>query len=295
MMDPHYPPPPMGLPTSATRGSWQPAAVPPPWSGPDGQPLPPPGMYIPASYYPSPYYRHPGMPQHIPQIHPELLAQSNGHSNGIGPPESSIRNTSADTPKADDRGERSASASPAPGEDSSKAGTSQAGIEDGGPDASTLMAAAALQAVLAFQKEREAREAEARAAGASASTVTGEPSTPSQPEPLSPSQASPQAVRVDRPPDAGPSVVPTTQIDPELDAAGKADGEGVVSPDDDRSAERDKSEEPFVSEGGTPMLNPGELGAQRAITTAELIATLVAELLTQVSRALMNVVFSWLF
>ena len=43
------------------------------------------------------------------------------------------------------------------------------------------------------------------------------------------------------------------------------------------------------------MLNPGELGAQRAITTAELIATLVAELLTQVSRALMNVVFSWLF
>ncbi|KAM5535284.1 hypothetical protein V8D89_006972, partial [Ganoderma adspersum] len=267
MMDPHYPPPPMGLPTSATRGSWQPAAVPPPWPGPDGQPLPPPGMYIPASYYPSPYYRHPGMPPHLPQINPELLAQSNG--NGIGPPESSLRNTSADSPKAD----RSASASPSVGrrEDTSKAESH----EDEGPDASTLMAAAALQAVLAYQKEQEAREAEARAASAS----TGTASTPLQSdERLSPAHAPSQTVRVERPPDVGPSVVPTSQIDPDLDAAGEPDGEDV--PDGEEQAERGKSAEEFVSEGGTPMLNPGELDASRA-TTVELTAMLVAELLTE--------------
>ncbi|KAM5539856.1 hypothetical protein V8D89_006359 [Ganoderma adspersum] len=272
MMDPHYPPPPMGLPTSATRGSWQPAAVPPPWPGPDGPPLPPPGMYIPASYYPSPYYRHPGMPPHLPQINPELLAQSNG--NGIGPPESSLRNTSADTPKA----ERSTSASPSagPGEDTAK----QARNEDEGPDASTLMAAAALQAVLAYQKEQEAREAEARAA--SASTDEG-PAHSQSDQRLSPAEAPSQAVRVERPPNAGPSIIPTTQIDPDLDAVGEPDGEATVSPEDE-GGERGKSAEEFVSEGGTPMLNPGELDASRA-TTVELTAMLVAELLTQESLA----------
>ncbi|PIL31174.1 hypothetical protein GSI_05871 [Ganoderma sinense ZZ0214-1] len=253
IMDPHYPPPPMGLPTSATRGSWQPATVPPPWPGPDGQLLPPPGMYIPASYYPSPYYRHLGMPPHLPQINPELLAQSNG--NGIGPPESSLRNTSVDTPKA----ERSTSASPSAGtgEDS------QRGLDEG-PDESTLMAAAALQAVLAYQKEKEqeAREAEARAASAS----TNKTSTSSQSDQPA-SQGTSQTIRVDRPLDAEPSVVPTTQIDPNLDAMGEPDGEGVVSPNGDDPSERGKAEE-FVSEGGTPMLNPAELLTQVGCTVS---------------------------
>ncbi|KAI1781814.1 hypothetical protein LXA43DRAFT_1188104 [Ganoderma leucocontextum] len=254
MMDPHYPPPPMGLPTSATRGSWQPTAVPPPWPGPDGQPLPPPGMYIPASYYPSPYYRHPGMPPHMPQINPELLAQSNGHSNGIGPPESSLRNTSADTPK-----ERSASASPSAGrgDDASTADPSQSmqaeGGADEGPDASTLMA---LQAVLAFQKEQEAREAEARAASAR----TGKASMPPSPAETS------QAVLVEGPPDGGPSVVPTAQIDPDLDAVGEPDSEDIVAPTDDL-AKRGKSAEEFVSEHGTPMLNPAELLTQESLAS----------------------------
>ena len=208
------------------------------------------------------------MPPHLPQINPELLAQSNG--NGIGPPESSLRNTSADSPKA----ERSTSASPSvgPREDTAK----RAGNEDEGPDASTLMAAAALQAVLAYQKEQEAREAEARAASASAST--GKASTPSRSDaPEAPSQAIP----VERPPGAGPSVVPTMQIDPDLDAAGEPDVEEAVRQSEE-PADRGKSTEEFVSEGGTPMLNPGELDTSRA-TTVELTALLVAELLTQVS------------
>nr|VWP00934.1 Protein kinase domain-containing protein [Ganoderma boninense] len=236
MMDPHYPPPPIGLPTSATRGSWQPAAVPPPWPGPDGQPLPPPGMYIPASYYPSPYYRHPGMPPHLPQINPELLAQSNG--NGIGPPESSLRNTSADVPKV----KRSASASSSTG-----VGEHSPRDEDEGPDESTLMAAAALQAVLAYQKEKEqeAREAEAR--------------KPSQSDA---NEAPSQVVRVERPPNARPSIVPTTQIDPDLDTVGEPNGAHSKEP-----AERGKEEE-FVSEGGTPMLNPAELLTQVGYTVS---------------------------
>ena len=214
------------------------------------------------------------MPPHLPQINPELLAQSNG--NGIGPPESSLRNTSADSPKA----ERSTSASPSagPGEDTAK----RARNEDEGPDASTLMAAAALQAVLAYQKEQEAREAEARAASASASTGK-KASTPSRSDAP---EAPPQAIQVDRPPDAGPSVVPTMQIDPNLDAdaAGEPDVEEVARHSEEPAAGRGKSAEEFVSEGGTPMLNPGELDTSRA-TTVVLTALLVAELLTQVSFA----------
>ncbi|KAM5535286.1 hypothetical protein V8D89_011092, partial [Ganoderma adspersum] len=268
MMDPHYPPPPMGLPTSATRGSWQPAAVPPPWPGPDGPPLPPPGMYIPASYYPSPYYRHPGMPPHLPQINPELLAQSNG--NGIGPRRNLPSGIQAPTrPRPSDPPQHPLLR--VRGEDASKAEGSRTVHEDEGPDASTLMAAAALQAVLAYQKEQEAREAEARAANAS----TGKASTPSHSDAP---EATSQAIRVERPPNAGPTVVPTTQIDPNLDTAEEPDGEGV--PDGDEQVERGKSVEEFVSEGGTPMLNPGELDASRA-TTVELTAMLVAELLTQ--------------
>ncbi len=274
MMDPHYPPPPIGIPTSATRGSWHPAAVPPPWPGPDGQPLPPPGMYIPASYYPSPYYRHLGMPPHMPQINPELLAQSNGHSNGIGPPESSIRNTSADTPKAaDDRSQRSTSASPSagPGEDPSTAEPSQSQQTNEGPDEATLMAAVALQAVLAYQKEQEERTA-------SASTDKASTAPPSD-VPVA-AEAPSQAVRVERLPDAGPSIVPTTQIDPDLDAVGE--------PDREKSVERDRSVEEFVSEGGTPMLNPGERDT-KLWTTTELTAMLIAELLTQVRHLLSTV------
>ncbi|OBZ68569.1 WD repeat-containing protein mip1 [Grifola frondosa] len=53
LIDPHYPPPPIGLPTSATRlhqANWHPP--PPPWGAE--------ALYMPPYYPPSPYYRHPG-------------------------------------------------------------------------------------------------------------------------------------------------------------------------------------------------------------------------------------------
>ena len=73
--------------------------------------------------------------------------------------------------------------------------------------------------------------------------------------------------------------MPITQIDPALDAEGEPNEEIMSA--NEGSSERGKPEE-FVSEGGTPMLNPGELDAPRA-TSIELTAMLVAELLTQVS------------
>ncbi|KAI9067169.1 hypothetical protein FKP32DRAFT_286199 [Trametes sanguinea] len=181
MIDPQYPPPPIGLPTSATRSnqtSWQPAPAAPPW-GPDGHPMPPPTMYMP-SYYPSPYYRHPGMPlpphpsHYPPQINPELMSQSNGQMSGVVPPESALRNTSPEKPDGSAQGKQDAGAAEMAGAGQSSMPDARDGPEsmrttqmqsadvpkgEEGPDASTLMAAAALQAVLAFQKEHEMKEA----------------------------------------------------------------------------------------------------------------------------------------
>ncbi|KAI8980559.1 hypothetical protein BD414DRAFT_579436 [Trametes punicea] len=203
MMDPHYPPPPIGLPTSATRSNpanWQPAPAAPPW-GPDGHPMAPsPGMFVP-SYYPSPYYRHPGMPMpphstHFPpQINPDLLSQSNGQMSGVVPPESALRNTTAEKPEGSNHSKQepgsavstemsgqTSSTDPRGGE-SLRAAQAQASAQapgDGaqpngatdGPDASTLMAAAALQAVLAFQKEQELKEAASRRGSAAPDAPT---------------------------------------------------------------------------------------------------------------------------
>ncbi|KAI0714639.1 hypothetical protein C8Q76DRAFT_727544 [Earliella scabrosa] len=219
MMDPHYPPPPMGLPTSATRGNWHPAPAPPPPWGPEGHPMPPPhpGMFM-QSYYPAGYYRPPGvpLPPHLSQINPELLAQSNGHTNGVGPPESALRNTSAGTPpttEGDDKdakmseatsstsasnanskhgsvapripanapsstGEQSLDVGTQDGHQSSSSDQPEAGAgpnETAGADASALIAEAALQAMLAIQKEQEIREAAAAASQASTSTTPGVP------------------------------------------------------------------------------------------------------------------------
>ncbi|KDQ62878.1 hypothetical protein JAAARDRAFT_358376 [Jaapia argillacea MUCL 33604] len=101
-----YPPPPgmiidashyqtpIGLPTSATRGSWPPG--PPPGWAPDGHP-PPMGAYPPIPphpgfyHHPSPYYRHPvgAMPMHPGQplyphpMHPDAVPL-NSPPNGLG-------------------------------------------------------------------------------------------------------------------------------------------------------------------------------------------------------------------
>jgi len=64
-MDPHYQP--IGLPTSATRGSWHPAA-PPQWT--DGP------VYMPGYYHSSPYYR----PQ-LGSLPPQGYGPSSRHGN----------------------------------------------------------------------------------------------------------------------------------------------------------------------------------------------------------------------
>lgn len=317
ILDPHYPPPPMGLPTSATRGNWHPAApAPPPWGpGPEGHahPMaPPPGMYM-QSYYPAGYYRPPGMPMppHLSQINPELLAQSsssNGETNGIGPPESALRNTSAGTPKPEQDGEQSQSGSdsasnsnpnsvsePGPssmGERGAEADTREAASQDQngttgseGADASTLMAAAALQAVLAYQKEQEMRDAEA------AARTSTQPDVPAQPPPVQdahPNSSSTPGHRSQTDVGSNSTVTHVSQIqatqeaqppdgdDPDLDADADADADAIGEPDHEMSVEdvsgpsaaaqaRPQSVPPLppaleqlVAEDGTPMLNPGE-------------------------------------
>ena len=65
MIDPHYQP--IGLPTSATRGSWHPTA-PPQWT--DGP------VYMPGYYHSSPYYRPP-----IGSLPPQGYGPSSRHGN----------------------------------------------------------------------------------------------------------------------------------------------------------------------------------------------------------------------
>ena len=65
MIDPHYQP--IGLPTSATRGSWHPAA-PPQWADSP--------VYMPGYYHSSPYYRPP-----IGSLPPQGYGPSSRHGN----------------------------------------------------------------------------------------------------------------------------------------------------------------------------------------------------------------------
>ncbi|KAI0829043.1 hypothetical protein BC628DRAFT_1192832 [Trametes gibbosa] len=214
VMDLHYQPPPIGLPTSATRshqGNWQPPPPAPPW-GPDGHPMHPPGMYMP-SYYPTPYYRHPGMPipphpgHFPPQINPDLLSQSEGQMSGVAPPESALRDTSPDKPESSSNSRQEHEDAHAAGlsmqssvdprnSDSMRStqaqpsthGLAQNGAQEG-PDASTLMAAAALQAVLAFQRDQEIRDAASQRAVVAQVTPQAEVQAQSASSPGSPDGA----------------------------------------------------------------------------------------------------------
>lgn len=84
MIDPHYQPTMVGLPTSATRGSWQPPP-PPPWID---------GMYhVPPGYYTSPYYRPPpGMIPHTQGKHEFVI---HGSSTGTAGASSSTSGESS--------------------------------------------------------------------------------------------------------------------------------------------------------------------------------------------------------
>ena len=304
-MDPHYPPPPIGIPTSATRGNWAPAPPAPPWPAPappEGQPVPPPpphpGMYYP-SYYPSPYYRHPGVPvAHLaPQIAPELLAQSNVQLNGgagVGPPESALRNTSAadgGAKRENGGGKDAAPGSPAAGTPSSQ--QQQKADAGASPEQSEALARAALEAVLAFQKEQEARQAAGRASeGPSAA-----PAAPGQPPMNSHQQQSQegsgpakqghgQAVRVEQAEGGGPAVVPVhtagTGTDISVDDIVHAEPQPAGEGDTGRAP-------PLVNEDGVPILNPGACPTAWFVEAGRADAGgggRAAELLTQVEHLL---------
>lgn len=299
-MDPRYATLPIGVPTSALRegrpgSNWESAPAPgvasPPW-GPDGQGMlpPPPGSMYVSPYYP-PYYRPPGMPlpPHLSQINPELLAQSNGHPASVGPPESALRNTSAEkssNPLGQDpatlahpRGSVHATSStreegkPPPEPPSELTGPNGASTEANGteaPDPSTLMAAVALQAVLAYQKEQEIREAAAHQ-NASLSThpeplVQRPPQSASEATAIKTEETQAQVVPVEQLPDPGPPVIPVEappqeEDDDEADAIGEPDSdmleEGANTQVGGSSMPPPSSMDALITEDGMPMLNPG--------------------------------------
>jgi len=172
MMDPHYQAHNIiGLPTSATRGSWQPA--PPPWG--DGQ-----IYHVPPGYYQSPYYRplpgmmpHPHQPMPHPQMKHEFIIQGppqmhNGSTSAPTHPES----TQANSELASQEGQKSSS-TPAPVIDPSLDGKSDSSAVKDAPQhrddhlqpetVSMEMAEAAVHAVIESAKRRE-KEEEASAA-----------------------------------------------------------------------------------------------------------------------------------
>ncbi|KAI0673945.1 hypothetical protein C8Q78DRAFT_1019946 [Trametes maxima] len=318
MMDSHYPPPPIGLPTSATRShqaNWQ------------------PGMFVP-SYYPSPYYRHPGMPMpphpgHFsPQISPDLLAQSNGQMSGVTPPESALRDTSPDKPESLSPGRQEQSqtglaelSAAVDARESESLRTTQVnqpssrmegapppaqnGPEEG-PDASTLMAAAALQAVLAFQKEQEIRQAASQRASAAPDVAL---QTQPSPQDRSSSVTGTTAEGISSKPGGDQQArAPTnSSLDADLDAEGEsvnhnadsvgessvktvlkedvemADTQTPIGPIDDnvrvdaqpsvadvgvKQEDAGAPPEELPTEDGTPMLNPAELLTQVGASAA---------------------------
>ncbi|KAI0640235.1 hypothetical protein C8Q77DRAFT_120374 [Trametes polyzona] len=280
MMDPHYPPPPIGLPTSATRShqaSWQTPPQAPPWA-PDGHAMPPPpGMYMP-SYYPSPYYRHPGMPlaphpSHFPpQINPDLLSQSNGQMGGVAPPESALRDTSPDKPEGaqqdagDDAHSVDMSASPTSVDprngDSLRTTQVQqqsqtAGVpSQSGPDASTLIAAAALEAVLAYQKEQEIREA-------AAATTRREPSAPDGATQVPATEPPPATTATGIAPVVDPSIVAA-------DSAIVGPGETIVAPGAVNPAAVENAGQPNTNEGASATVGGDDpVAAQPSETVVE--------------------------
>ncbi|KAI0370078.1 hypothetical protein BV20DRAFT_967089 [Pilatotrama ljubarskyi] len=323
MIDPHYPPPPIGLPTSATRShqaNWQPPPPAPTW--PDGHPLPPPpGMYMP-SYYPSPYYRHPGMPmpphpgQFPPQINPDLLSQSNG----VMAPESALRNTSPEKPEGSSAGRpgqggadgaegsvESSAMDTREGESirstQSQSGVAENGVDEG-PDESTLMAAAALQAVLAFQREQQEAASRRASAAPDAPAPASAPAAPlPESQPLSDTEPVQMPVvpvnsssdpAVDGAPKAELQETPIVQnvaepvssarVDDPAKASANGDSAGTTDGDLQINAQSSEAEvevktdvnappqpmEQLMTEDGMPMLNPAELLTQESLASPPL-------------------------
>ncbi|KAI0756120.1 hypothetical protein C8Q80DRAFT_1277318 [Daedaleopsis nitida] len=285
--------------------------------------------YYPAGYYrppgmPGPPHMSQINPELLAQSNGHASSSSNGV--GVGPPESALRNTSAAVPKRDldpsaDRdaqmGESSSVSSSASqsqpgsirgdrqppdaapsnvahstslsGEPPSASAADQPQQHEAGADASTLMAAAALQAVLAYQEEQQMRELEVASrasthsvappqvgthllapvhaiANGSVSLAGGPQQTP----------AGAQRVSVEQPPDAGPSVVPVHGVvdvdadadgvedleedNPDLDAIGEPDPElleELARAAASAQAEPSSSHIPPHPDEETPMLNPG--------------------------------------
>ncbi len=263
-------------------------------------------MYMP-SYYPSPYYRHPGMPlphpgHFPPQINPDLMSQSD-HMNGVAPPESALRDTSPDKPESSNHGRHSAdmsspsSADPRNSESmrstqmqpQTQDSAPQNGLADG-PDASAF---AALQAVLAFQKEQEMREEASRRGSVVSDGTTQAPPSETQSattfegandtEVAGPSSRNSAAAEApngeaqdvrgeDRISESAamPTAIGGAQPSPNGDASATVDGDVHVNtqsseiPLQVKQADAGAPPSPMeqlLTEDGMPMLNPGEYPA----------------------------------
>lgn len=166
-MDPHYQPHSIiGLPTSATRGSWQPPP-PPPWS--DGQ------MYH-VPYYQSPYYRPPpGMvthTQHPPasQMKHEFIIQGPSQMQN-GAPSTQTCPGSPKPSRVCGQEESKSTSTPAPVIDPTLDGKSDTSAAKDAKDdhpqpksVSLEITEAAVQAVIESAKRREKEEEDASAA-----------------------------------------------------------------------------------------------------------------------------------
>ncbi|OCH89723.1 hypothetical protein OBBRIDRAFT_793952 [Obba rivulosa] len=272
MMDPHYPPPPIGLPTSATRlhqTSWHPPP-PPPWVGegqvPPGHQVPPSAMYMPQGpyYSASPYYRHPGMVTHPqqPQAHPHVnMPQNGGHfqsSDGVQSVAHSAQSSPATVVKEVPESDRQVADAPPvidpslqkPVETSEVCVTNATLAQSNGANDAKdgwEIAQAAVQAVLDYEKAQQA------AASAAAMASAAEQVQNTGPSQQGVQQMSQQSVSL------GAAM---GQLQPDANAQGV-----------DKSAPQQQVRVPvqgmpqMMTEDGEPMLNPAELLTQESLAS----------------------------
>ncbi|KAL4247406.1 hypothetical protein ABKN59_008055 [Abortiporus biennis] len=296
-------PPPIGIPTSATR--FQPAWHPPPpgaWGPPpDGSPMPPP-VYIPPYYQPSPYYRYPAGIYPPPMPPPEAMMPYPYHHYPYGahmpppPPPTqappSESRASTDSPKSN---ENSTKSSPQDGQDGTETGsqsTPSSAIDpslsstttsekkshnemteqsqsDAQAEKMALEAAkAAVQAILEFKaRESQAQEAQLRNENNSQKFSEFQRGDRSNLDiPLS-------AQTSEVPPRAQSANVEGNIGDASDDAEGRTDGEVVLEENSKSSLpvtpaqDHTEAHQEDLTEDGEPMLNASELLTQESLAS----------------------------
>ncbi|KZT27490.1 hypothetical protein NEOLEDRAFT_1176521 [Neolentinus lepideus HHB14362 ss-1] len=277
----HYPPS-IGLPTSATRGSWPGA---PAWT-PEGGP---PQMGQFQSYYqPSPYYRtsvggtqSQQPPGSVNQGHPNAgHAAAEGSAEGASgsdeasnaPPSTAIVDpqlSGGDTEMKDRDGNGDAGHVKSPTPPSapvidpalegglSAAAPASAHLDEQPKPVSMQMTAAAMQAVI------EAIAPKSESEPADPAALTREVASAEQQVPV-PTTAAPSG-QVAEPPSSN-------ELDAQnMDAEADADGEADIDPQLEEMQAQDSVQqarmEPMLTEDGEPMLNPAELLTQESLAS----------------------------